>query len=215
MKKNSIHETDAATIDTDSATVDAGATLELTGADSGSITFSGSTGTLVLDPSTLFTGELINLTGDGDPSSSDQIDLRDIAFVPGTTESYAGNSSEGVLTVTDAQSHTANIPLVGNYTNSSFTLSSDGHGGTTVIDPPATPFALGVDVGNPNADSPSEEAAFEANFNAFSALMGTKPQYLDQFGNQSDPISQWVGQASWDAASVAQSPVLNNFTPVI
>src|ERR1700748_3415350 len=160
---------------TQADTIDAGATLEWTGADSGSITFGGSTGTLVLDHSTLFTGELINLTGDGDPSSSDQIDLRDIAFVPGTTESYAGNSSEGVLTVTDAQSHTANIPLVGNYTNSSFTLSSDGHGGTTVIDPPATPFALGVDVGNPNADSPSEEAAFEANFNAFSALMGAKP----------------------------------------
>ena len=45
--------------------------------------------------------------------------------------------------------------------------------------------------------------------------MGTKPQYLDQFGNQSDPISQWVGQASWDAESVAQSAVLQNVTPVI
>ena len=200
---------------TQADTIDAGATLELTGADSGSITFSGSTGTLVLDNSTLFTGELINLTGDGNPSSSDQIDLKDIAFVPGTTESYAGNSSGGVLTVTDAQNHTANISLAGNYTNSTFTLSSDGHGGTTVIDPPVTPFALGVDVGNPNADSPSEEAAFEANFNAFSALMGAKPQYLDQFGNQSDPISQWVGQATWNAVSVAQSPVLKNVTPVI
>jgi 20S proteasome alpha/beta subunit len=200
---------------TQADTIDAGATLELTGADSGSITFSGSTGTLVLDNSTLFTGELINLTGDGNLSSSDQIDLKDIAFVPGTTESYAGNSSGGVLTVTDAQNHTANISLAGNYTNSTFTLSSDGHGGTTVVDPPVTPFALGVDVGNPNADSPSEEAAFEANFNAFSALMGAKPQYLDQFGNQSDPISQWVGQATWNAASVAQSPVLKNVTPVI
>jgi len=208
MAKNPIHTTQAATID-------AGATLELTGADSGSITFSGSTGTLVLDHSTLFTGELINLTGDGNLSSSDQIDLKDIAFVSGTTESYAGNSSGGVLTVTDAQDHAANISLVGNYTNSTFTLSSDGHGGTTVIDPPVTPFALGVDVGNPNADSPSEEAAFDANFNAFSALMGAKPQYLDQFGNQSDPISQWVGQATWDAVSVAQSPVLKNVTPVI
>src|ERR1700722_1362528 len=208
MAKNPIHTTQAATID-------AGATLELTGADSGSITFSGSTGTLVLDHSTLFTGELINLTGDGNLSSSDQIDLKDITFMSTTNESYAGNSSGGVLTVTDAQDHAANISLVGNYTNSTFTLSSDGHGGTTVIDPPVTPFALGVDVGNPNADSPSEEAAFDANFNAFSALMGAKPQYLDQFGNQSDPISQWVGQATWDAVSVAQSPVLKNVTPVI
>ena len=208
MAKNATHTTQAATID-------AGATLELTGAGSGSITFSASTGTLVLDHSTLFTGELINLTGDGNPSSSDQIDLEDIAFVPGTRELYAGNSSGGVLTVTDTQNHAASISLIGNYTNSTFTLSSDGHGGTTVIDPPVTPFPLGVDVGNPNADSPSEEAAFDANFNAFSALMGAKPQYLDQFGNQSDPISQWVGQASWNAEFVAQSPVLKNVTPVI
>src|ERR1700733_1300348 len=133
MAKNPIHTTQAATID-------AGATLELTGADSGSITFSGSTGALVLDHSTLVTGELINLTGDGNLSSSDQIDLKDIAFVSGTTESYAGNSSGGVLTVTDAQDHAANISLVGNYTNSTFTLSSDGQGGTIAIDPPKDGF---------------------------------------------------------------------------
>src|ERR1700736_2342116 len=102
MAKNPIHTTQAATID-------AGATLELTGADSASITFSGSTGTLALDQSTLFTGELINLTGDGNPSSSDQIDLKDIAFGSGTTESYAGNSSGGILTVTDTQNHAPNI----------------------------------------------------------------------------------------------------------
>src|ERR1700733_2618198 len=125
---------------TQAATIDAGATLELAGADSGSITFGGSTGTLVLDHSTLFTGELINLTGNGNPSSSDQIDLKDIAFGAGTTESYAGNSSGGVLTVTDAQNHTANISLVGNYTNSTFTLSSDGQGGTIAIDPPKDGF---------------------------------------------------------------------------
>src|ERR1700722_16903891 len=94
---------------TQAATIDAGATLELTGADSGSITFGGATGTLVLDHSSSFTGKLINLTGNGNPSSSDQIDLKDVAFGSGTTDSYAGNSSGGVLTISDAQHHTANI----------------------------------------------------------------------------------------------------------
>jgi beta-mannanase len=78
-----------------------------------------------------------------------------------------------------------------------------------------TPFPLGVFVGNPNYYDLNEEAAFETNFSAFSTLMGAKPQFLDQYADQRLPISQWVGQASWNAASVAQSPVLHNVTPVI
>jgi hypothetical protein len=141
--------------------------------------------------------------------------LKDIAFGSGTTASYAGNLSGGVLTIGDARDHIAHLSLVGNYTHSTFNLSSDGSGGTTVIDPPITPFALGVDVGNPNVSSPTEEATFEANFNGFSTLMGTTPQYLDQFGDQTQPISQWVSQAGWDATSVAHSAVLQHVTPVI
>ncbi|WBL80352.1 hypothetical protein I3J27_07995 [Bradyrhizobium xenonodulans] len=79
----------------------------------------------------------------------------------------------------------------------------------------ATPFPLGVFVGNPNYYDPSEGASFEINFNAFSDLMKTRPQFLDQYGDQRLPISGWVGQASWNAASMAQSPVLNSVTPVI
>jgi beta-mannanase len=79
----------------------------------------------------------------------------------------------------------------------------------------ATPFPLGVFVGNPNYFDSNEEASFEANFNAFSDLMKTKPQFLDQYGDQRLPISGWVGQASWNAASMAQSPVLKDVTPVI
>lgn len=79
----------------------------------------------------------------------------------------------------------------------------------------ATPFPLGVFVGNPNYYDPSEEASFEANFNAFSTLMKTKPQFLDQYGDQRLPVSEWVGQSSWNADSMAQSPVLKGVTPVI
>ncbi|KWV46858.1 hypothetical protein AS156_20745 [Bradyrhizobium macuxiense] len=207
--------TDAALNSPSSATVETGASLELSGAYSGSITFAGATGTLVLDHSSAFTGNIFNLTGDGNPLSSDQLDLKDIAYGSGTTVSYAGNSSGGVLTVSDAQDHVAHLSLVGNYTNSTFHLSSDGSGGTTVIDPPTTPYALGVDVGNPNVSDPTEEAYFEANFNDFTSLMGAKPQYLDQFGDQTKPISQWISQSGWDATSVAQSAVLKGVTPVI
>src|SRR5260370_17420827 len=145
---------------TEGATIDGGATLELAGADSGSITFSGATGTLVLDHSSSFTGKIFDLTGNGNPLSSDQIDLRDIAFGSGTTVSYAGNSSGGILTISDAQNHAAHLSLAGNYTNSTFTLSSDGHGGTTVIDPPATPFSLGVHLGTPTIVYLAHSATF-------------------------------------------------------
>ena len=58
----------------------------------------------------------------------------------------------------------------------------------------ATPFPLGVFVGNPNYFNSNEEASFEANFNAFSTLMKSKPQFLDEYGDQRLPVSQWVGQ---------------------
>jgi hypothetical protein len=119
------------------ATIEAGATLELTGADSASVTFNGSTGTLILDHSSAFTAEIFKFAGNGNPSSSDQIDLRDINFVSGTTtESFTGTASGGTLTISDGH-ETASILLSGNYTQSTFELSSDGHGGTIVIDPPA------------------------------------------------------------------------------
>ena len=122
---------------TQAATIDAGARLELTGADSASVTFNGATGSLILDHSSLFSAQVFNFTGDGNPSSSDQIDLKDITFAAGTTVSYAGTSSGGTLTVSDAENHTAHISLAGDYTSSTFSLSSDGSGGTDVIDPAA------------------------------------------------------------------------------
>ncbi len=122
---------------TQAVTMDAGATLELAGAASGSVTFNGSTGTLVLDHSSAFSGQIFNFTGNGILSSSDQIDLKDIAFASGTTANYAGSPSGGILTISDAQNHTANISLAGDYVGSTFSLSSDGNGGTLVIDPPA------------------------------------------------------------------------------
>jgi Ca2+-binding RTX toxin-like protein len=123
-----------------SATIEAGATLELTGAVSGAITFAGTTGTLTLDHASQFTGKIYGLSGNGDPSSSDILDLKDISFGSATRASYSGGTSGGVLTVSDAQNHIAHITLAGDYTHSTFNLSSDGNGGTLVIDPPIDGF---------------------------------------------------------------------------
>ncbi|TWC06727.1 autotransporter passenger strand-loop-strand repeat protein [Bradyrhizobium macuxiense] len=114
-----------------SASIAAGATLELPGASNAAVSFQGSTGTLKLDNSASFSGTVAGMT------DSDAIDFANIGFANVQTPSFSGNTSGGTLTVTDG-TVTASIALLGNYMTSTFTTSSDGHGGTLVVDPPAT-----------------------------------------------------------------------------
>ena len=109
--------------------VDAGSTFEIASASSAAISFGGTTGTLKLDNSPSFTGTVAGM------SANDTIDFADLNFATIAKPSFAGTSSAGTLTVTDG-SHTANIALLGNYLASTFVASSDGHGGTLVVDPP-------------------------------------------------------------------------------
>jgi len=104
----------------------AGATLEVPSAYAGSVTFAGSTGTLLLDDSSSFTGAIAGMTG------QDTLDFRDMNPATIKTPTYSGTSSSGTLTVSDG-THTANIALSGNYLGSSFVASSDCHGGTSVV----------------------------------------------------------------------------------
>jgi hypothetical protein len=113
-----------------SATIGAGATLELAAADSASITFSSSTGTLKLDNPSTFSGTIFNFTGNGTLSGSDQIDLAGINF-----NTVHDTYSNGVLTVTDG-THTDRLDFNGSYTLANFKFASDGNGGTIVYDPP-------------------------------------------------------------------------------
>jgi hypothetical protein len=136
-----------------SATIGTGATLELAAADSGSVTFNGSTGTLRLDHSSTFSGEIFNFTGNGSLSGSDQIDLRDINY-NSVQDSYAN----GVLTVTDG-SNTAELSFSGSYTLENFKFASDGSGGTIVYDPPApTPSSQNTTSPNATSTDPSGSA---------------------------------------------------------
>jgi hypothetical protein len=111
-----------------------GATADFTGAFTQNVTF-GATGVLELGRSQAYHGIITGFSHTGGNS----IDLRDIAFGGSTTASFSGTTVAGVLTVSDG-THTANIKLAGNFLKSSFTLSGDGQGGTTVVDPTSAPL---------------------------------------------------------------------------
>jgi hypothetical protein len=106
---------------------------ELFGPSSVNVTFaSGATGPLILDASSQFTGTISGLSA---VAPFNAIDLADIAFGSTTTAVYlASDPNMGTLTVSDG-THTANIALSGQYGPTSFTIASDGHGGTAVVDP--------------------------------------------------------------------------------
>jgi hypothetical protein len=146
--------------------INAGATLELTRADTGSVTFEGSTGTLILDHSSTFNGEIFNFTGNGSVSGSDQIDLKDISY-NSVHDSYAN----GVLTVTDG-TNTATLDFHGSYVLANFDFVPDGNGGTLVYDPPVqTTGTTGNDDTGPHrplmpfiTDRQDNTFVFSANF---------------------------------------------------
>ena len=95
------------------------------------VTFATPAGTLQLDQSQTFKGTVKGMS----TTVGTTLDLSDIGFGGATTATYSGTTTSGVLTVTDG-THTATITLLGNYTNSTFSVAADGHGGTNVTDPP-------------------------------------------------------------------------------
>jgi hypothetical protein len=92
--------------------LDAGSTF------SENVTVSGSGGKLKLAQSQGYTGSITGFS----------------KTVKSTQATLSGTTKSGVLTVTDG-THTAHITLIGDYTQSTFVASSDGHGGTIIVDP--------------------------------------------------------------------------------
>ena len=111
-------------------TIPNGQTMELTGSFSGEIVFGGAAGTLIIDHSDQFHGTI-----GGQLTTTDVIDFKDIGAGSNASLAYSGSHSSGTLTVSDG-THTANVALLGSYSLANFTASSDGHGGTSVVDPP-------------------------------------------------------------------------------
>jgi hypothetical protein len=108
-----------------------GGVAEFGAAFSENVTFSSTSGVLELSHSVAYAGKVTGFSKTGGTA----LDLLDIASASASA-SYSGTTASGVLTVTDG-THTARIHLIGDYTASTFTPSSDGHGGTSVVDPTA------------------------------------------------------------------------------
>jgi hypothetical protein len=121
-------------------TIADGATVEIGGASAQSVAFEGTTGTLVLDDPLAFKGRVSGLAG------SDALDLSDVSYGANTQVTFLGNTTGGTLTITYG-TQTANITLEGDYLSSYWTVSSDGNGGTTVVDPVASNSWQRLDVG--------------------------------------------------------------------
>src|SRR5262249_21376271 len=96
-------------------TIADGATVEIDGASAQSVTFAGPTGTLKLEDSREFTGQISGLSG------SDAVDLADLSYGPNTQATFLGNTTGGTLTISNG-TQTTNITLVGNYLSSTWTL---------------------------------------------------------------------------------------------
>jgi hypothetical protein len=99
----------------------------------------GSSGVLELAHAAAYHGTISGFSKTGTTA----LDLDDIIFASGSTRaSFSGTTKSGVLTVTDG-THTAKIALKGDYVASTWSLGSDGHGGTRVVDPtaPGPPLA--------------------------------------------------------------------------
>jgi Bacterial Ig domain len=125
-----------------SVTIANGSLAEIYAGGSQSATFAGQSGTLVISDAVNFSGTIYGLAG------TDTLDLKDISFGPDTTATFLGTQSGGTLTVSDGTS-TAEISLAGDYLSSTWDVSSDGSGGTNVVDPveDGNWQALGVEAG--------------------------------------------------------------------
>ena len=120
--------------------VGAGTTAQIEGASGQSVAFAGSSGSLILDDALAFTGQVSGLAG------SDAIDLADVSYGSDTQVTFLGNTEGGTLTVTNG-TQTADIALAGDYLSSYWTLSSDGNGGTVVVDPTSSNTWQPVNIG--------------------------------------------------------------------
>ena len=104
-----------------------GATLEIAGASTATITFSASTGTFQLDLSSDFGGNVLNFGG------LDHLDFTDITFGDGTTFRFLPNAdhSGGTIEASDG-THTSRFGLVGTGSMTALIDLRDEHGGTLI-----------------------------------------------------------------------------------
>ena len=118
-------------------TIGAGASFQISSASADNVLFTTSTGILVLTQPANFTGEIGGISGSGDVLDLKGLDTDTTATTGGG--SYNSVNGTTTLTVTDLSQHLSfSITLVGDYSNSTFTVTNDNSGGVDIADPPTT-----------------------------------------------------------------------------
>jgi hypothetical protein len=133
-------------------TIDDGATLQFDSSTSTGLTVSFATGngTLVLDQSTFFQGEIAGISASGDVldlgglTNSGTVIPTHAGDVFETTAIYNSASNTTLLTVTDQTQGNAStfVTLVGNYSSTPWSVSVDGHGGIDVTETPTVTITV-------------------------------------------------------------------------
>jgi len=115
------------------ATIAAGAHLVISTPSNETVTFTGETGSLILNDPEGFTGQIVGFAGTApDPANSDTIDFVGINYdSPSFAETY--NAATGLLTVTDG---TTTATITFDDFNATLDFASDGSSGTLITDPP-------------------------------------------------------------------------------
>jgi len=96
-----VYQGGSATVTSGAGTYSVAGHLELGSGVQGAVSFTGSSGTLVLDAAASFSGTIAGLSAS---VPNDVVDLKDIS-VSGIASSYVGNTSSGVLTISGGLSN--------------------------------------------------------------------------------------------------------------
>ena len=143
-------------------------------------------GLLVLDDSHDFHGTIVGLTENPVESQENQVDLTDLAYIPGLMHAHYSN---GEVTVSDFFD-SVTLHVSGN-SSGSFEVSSDGHGGTLLQDPAAS--------GNVTVDSNQTleiSAASSATVNFTNSSGNTGELVLDDSKDFSGSIVGFTGDGT-------------------
>jgi hypothetical protein len=143
-------------------------------------------GLLILDDSHDFHGTIVGLTENSVESQENQVDLKDLAYIPGLMHAHYSN---GEVTVSDFFD-SVTLHVSGN-SSGSFEVSSDGHGGTLLDDPAAS--------GNVTIDSNQMldiSAASSATVNFTNSSANTGELVLDDSKDFSGTITGFTGDGT-------------------
>jgi hypothetical protein len=177
-------------------TIDNGATLQFDGSVTSGTTaaFLGASGTLIIEQPSSFDSHISGISGSGDVLDLKGFDAANTTATP----TFNSGTDTTTLTVTDsAHALSVSLTLDGDYSNSTFTATSDGHSGTDVVDPPTMGSAGSSTVSSNGSEGANGTITF-ANFNFSSAETANFiPEGSDYVGMFSlDPVSSSDGSAS-------------------